>query len=328
MKIFIPAAGGKILHIRNFMEVPEVERVIISEADPWVYGNFVADASYLVPRFEDPGFFDSIKRMYEKDNFDFCVPIHDVSLYLFSKHRDVFEDYPFRIAINTKETIEIVADKLATYEFFLDNDIPTAKVYTVDDFLSLKEYAFPYYIKPRYIYIRGTKKQLYMKMEDHDDIEYALRKVRGSEREFVVQDFLDGTEINIDFFCNAKGEAISIVPLRRLGMGASRGITRGDIVFDNRYDPYIHRITKVLSLWGANNVQAYVDGDGNMKFTEINGRFSGSSVLVKEAGVNFFYYFAQLLLDREVEITDKPVPLKMNSWEKPFFFTEQKIRKV
>jgi hypothetical protein len=53
MRICIPAGGGKALHIRNLKEVPEVDRVIISEIDPWAYGNFVADASYILPRFDD-----------------------------------------------------------------------------------------------------------------------------------------------------------------------------------------------------------------------------------------------------------------------------------
>jgi len=325
MKIFIPAAGGKVLHIMNFQEVDEVERVIISEIDPWAYGNFVADASYLLPRFDEENFFEAFDRLYEKEMFDVCIPIHDVSLHLFSKERSRFSSYPFKLAINPEETINIVSDKLATYRFFIEHDIPTAKVFTIEEFMQLDSYSFPYYIKPRYIYMRGTKRQLYMLIEDEPDIEYVSKKIRGNEKEYVVQQYLSGTEINIDFFCDSHGEVKIIVPLKRLGMGISRGITRGEIIFTDRFNEYVHRIARNMRLWGANNVQVYIESDGSLSFTEINGRFSGSSVLVKEAGVNFFYYFIKLLKGEEIEIHEKPSYLKMCSWEKPFFFIDSKV---
>jgi carbamoyl-phosphate synthase large subunit len=328
MKIFIPGAGGKISHILNFQELSDVKKVIISESDPWAYGNFVADTSYLLPRFDDSNFLSSFEKVFDKERFDVCIPIHDVSLYLFSKNRDFFQSFPFNLAINPKETIDIVADKLLTYDFFIKNDIPTADVYTIDHFLNLKTHSFPYYVKPRYIYLRGSHKQLYMKIEDNADVEYMMKKIKGTEKEFVIQEYLEGTEINIDFFCDSQGNVKSIIPLIRHAMGASRGISRGEIIFNTKYDSYVIKIAQKLKFWGANNVQLYVDKNNNHIFTEINGRFSGSSVLVKEAGVNFFHYFVQLLKGEDIEITEKPKYLNMCCWEKPFYFTDMKAKKL
>lgn len=82
----------------------------------------------------------------------------------------------------------------------------------------------------------------------------------------------------------------SIVPLERQGIGLSRGITRGEMFNISRFDSYIYQMAEKLKFWGANNVQTYMDENENLIFTEINGRFSGSSIFVKEAGVNFFHY--------------------------------------
>jgi carbamoylphosphate synthase large subunit len=328
MKIFIPGAGLLILHIRNFQEVPEVDKVIISEIYPWRYGNFVADASYLLPRFDHPDFFRSFIKLYDKEKFDVCIPISDVALHVFSEERSQLKSLPFILAINPIETIRIASDKLSTYDFFIKNDIPTARVYSVDSFLSLREYSFPYYIKPRFIYMRGSGKELYAKIEDNFDIEYCLKKIKGSEDKFIIQDYLDGTEINIDFFCDNSGKVQSINPLKRLAMGVSRGITRGEIIFENIFDPHINKMVELLRFWGANNVQAYLDRDRNIRFTEINARFSGSSVLVKEAGVNYFSYFIKLLKGEEVVIIEKVKKLEMMCWEQPFFFEDSKIREV
>ena len=328
MKLFIPGAGGKVNHILNFQEHPDVEKVIISDIYPWTYGTFVADVAYQVPRFDDPTFFEVFDRIYQKERFDVCLPINDFSLYLFASQREKLKSYPFTLAICPQETIDLVADKLLNYEFFVTNNIPTAKVYTMDEFLNLKIHKFPYYIKPRYIHMRGTQKQLYMKLEDSFDLDYILKKIQTNQDDYVVQDFISGREINIDFFCDANGEVKSIVPLERQGMGLSRGITRGEMFNDSRFDSYIYQMAEKLKFWGANNVQVYMDENENLTFTEINGRFSGSSIFVKEAGVNFFHYFIELLKGNPVEINEKPRYLRMASWEKPFFFTKTKAKMI
>ncbi len=88
MKLFIPGAGGKVHHILNFQEHPDVEKVIISDIYPWTYGTFVADVAYQVPRFDDPTFFEVFDRIYQKERFDVCLPINDFSLYLFASQRE------------------------------------------------------------------------------------------------------------------------------------------------------------------------------------------------------------------------------------------------
>ena len=176
--------------------------------------------------------------------------------------------------------------------------------------------------------MRGTQKQLYMKLEDSFDLDYILKKIQTNQDDYVVQDFISGREINIDFFCDANGEVKSIVPLERQGMGLSRGITRGEMFDDSRFDSYIYQMAEKLKFWGANNVQTYMDENENLTFTEINGRFSGSSIFVKEAGVNFFHYFIELLKGNPVEINEKPRYLRMASWEKPFFFTKTKAKSI
>ena len=326
MKLFIPGAGQKILHIKNFQEVPGVSSVIISDTDPWAYGNFAADAAYTVPLFKSPEFMSAVKRIYEIERFDVLIPIHDAALYVFSMDRNKYANLPFTLAINPKDTVDIVSDKLLTYEFFVKHEIPTATVYTIDAFRQLQGYTFPYFLKPRYIYMRGSESQIYMRIDGESDMENIFGRIIGNETQYVIQKFICGDEINIDFFCDREGTVKSIVPVRRLGMGMSRGITRGEILFDERFNYFVHMTAENLRLLGANQIQVYVTEEKKLKFTEINGRFSGSSVLVKEAGVNYFEYFIKLLNGEEIEIPEKPRDLKMCAWEKPYFFSDERSR--
>lgn len=326
MKILLPGAGGKVLHIRAFQEQPEVEAVLISEINPWAYGNFVADAAFRLPPFRDAGFLKAFRRLHRREGFDVVVPIHDASLHFFSERREEFEGGTLRVAINPAETIDMVSDKLATYEFFRATGTPTAKLCTFDRFRSERPFDLPVFLKPRFIEMRGTERQLYLKLEDEADVEYAARKVGACGDEYVVQEFLEGREINVDFFCDEESALKSWVAVERLAMGQSRGIRWGEIVIDKRFGPHLERIASGMRFWGANQAQAYLDEADRICFTEINGRFSGSSVFVKAAGVDYFARFLDLLHGRPIEIPEQPRSLTMSSWENPFFYDESPLR--
>ena len=326
MKIFIPGGGGQIGHIQCFQELPEVDEVIISDANSWAYGNFVADRAYDMPRFEDRHFWDFFNCIYEIEKFDLCLPLHDASLQLFSDRRHLLGKSPFTLALNEPDTIDLVSDKLNTYQFFLRNQIPTAKFWLLSE-LYERTREYPLFVKPRNIAMRGTSKQFFFKLEDEADWEYTIRKLEGRESEYVVQEYLHGTEVNLDFFCDGSGEVKSIVPLKRLEMGKTRGITRGEIIEDDRFSSYLDKITANAKFWGANQVQAFVEPDGKVKFTDINGRFSRSSVFVKEAGVNFFHYLVQLINGRPITIKEKPRKIKMTSWENHFYYKKSTLLK-
>lgn len=325
MKIFIPAGGGQIGHIKALQQLSEVSEVIISDADDGSYGNFIADRSYRMPRFQDPGFWDNFEQIYAREKFDVCLPLHDASLELFSSKRDYLAKYPFFLALNSSATIELICDKERTHAFFMQQEIPTARQWILGDIALRGPPEFPVYIKPRNIALRGTSVQFYMKVEDSEDYLYALRKLEGREEDYVVQQYLSGQEINLDIFCDATGELRKIVALKRLAMGANRGITRGEIISNTMFEPFVKKICAAAKFWGANQVQAFVEPDGRILFTEINGRFSRSSVFVKEAGVNYFHYLIQLIKGNQIAIEEEPRKLLMNSWDKHFYFEESPL---
>ena len=322
MKIYLAGAGNKIQHIRNFQELDGVERVVISDLYPWSYGNFVADASYLLPRFDAPDFFEKFDAMYRAERFDVCLPVHDSALLHFSRNRARLARYPFHLAMNPAETVAIVSDKIATAKFFDRLGLPAPRTYTVAQFLALERHDFPYFVKPRYIDLRGTEMQLYRKVEGAGDVESVLAAMRARQELYVVQEHVGGTEINVDFFCDARGTLKSSVAVKRLAMGAGRGIARGEIHLERDFSDVVARIVAGTRLVGANQLQLFIGAEGGMKLMEINGRFSGSSVLVKAAGVNYFDYFVRMLRGEEIDIREKPGYLYMTSWDCPHFFRD------
>ncbi len=321
MKLLVPGAGGKPLHIAAFQDVPEIEAVVVTEVHPWAYGTFVADRSFILPTFADPDFLTKMIEVYRRERCDVCVPIHDGALALLSRHREWLAAEGVRLAMNDRHTVDVASDKWAVHSFFVEHGVPTPETWLLEDFAARPSSTFPAFVKPRFIDMRGTSESLYLRLDDRDDVAYVTRKVRGRGDRYVVQPFIAGAETNIDFFCDDHGKVKSVVALQRLAATASGGIARGEIVSNERFLPSVRDITEHLRFWGANQLQAFVTADDVTLFTEINARFSGSSVFVRAAGVDDFKYFVQLLRGVPIDIDERPTPLLMSTWDSPFFYT-------
>ena len=328
MKILIPGGGGKAQHIRAFQDVAGVESVIITEINAWAYGNFVADRAYRTPAFADLAFMTSMESILEHEPVDVCLPLHDASLMVFDQHRTSIENRNIFLAMNPTETLKLVADKIATARFFDDLGLPSPRLWLLSEFLQQSQRAYPYYVKPRFIDARGTADQFFSCVDDETDLNYISRKLAGREDEFVIQEFAQGVEVNIDFFCGNDGELKSVVALTRLGMGISRGITRGEIISDPRFDEAVQQIVSRVRFWGANQLQAFISPEGEIVFSEINGRVSGSSVFVREAGVDYFAAVIKLINGEEVAFPEPQYGLKMNCWESPFFYRQSPLKNL
>ncbi len=318
MRIFIPGAGGKVAHIQNFKAAPGVERVAISEIYEWTRGTFEADASYRLPRFDSADFFEAFDRVWEIEKFDFCIPIHDASLMHFSANRGRLDDAPYKVAMNCRETVDIISDKHAMYGFFRSAGIDTPRTVLLSEYR--KSPFYPAFIKPRYIDARGTERALFLRLDAPDPQTEAVLSSSLDGNLYVVQELVFGIEYNLDFFCDGEGALKSVVALKRLAMGSNRGISRGEIVFDDRMEPIVAAVASRMRLVGANQLQVWELPGGRIVAMEVNGRFSGSSVFVREAGVDFFKYYIQMLRGEPIEIRERPRKLFMSTWEAPFYY--------
>ena len=327
MKLFLPGVGNKIEHIRCFKNVMQIEKIIISDIYDWTFGAEVADIAYILPTYKDTEkYLYKLEKIYEKEKFDICIPIDDYALYFFSKNKNKLSNCLMsKIAINNSEIVELVSDKLSIYRFLHNLKMPTPQTFTLKDFLAFGNYEYPYFLKPRYInMLRAANRGFYFQISSDLDLDYIARKVVNHEDSYVVQKLLTGKEYNIDLFCDSEGVLKSYVVLEKLEMGLNRGITRGEIVLEHPFHEYINIIVNSLKLYGANQIQAFITDTEKVVFTEINGRFSGSSVFVKAAGVDYFKAFIDLFSGKKVEINDKPSLLKMSTAQEHFYYNKSK----
>jgi carbamoyl-phosphate synthase large subunit len=322
VRILLPGAGAKSEHVTAFRAQSGVTAVVITDLDAWAPANFVADRSYLLPPFRHPACLEHLLRLCRVEEIDVTIPIHDASLRMISENRQRFVDLSVRLGISAPETIELASDKIAVHRFFEHHGVPTPGTWTLEQYLHQRQPCLPSYLKPRWIEMRGTPTGLYAQIDSRAELERIAVRLQGHEQDYVVQPLLRGTEINIDFFTDADGEPLAIVPVRRLAMGASRGIIRGETAPELDFEPWVSRIIRGTRFWGANQIQVFVCDDGELRFTEINPRFSGSSVLVRAAGADFFTASVALLRG-EAPVFAAPIRhLRMTTRAEPIFYEE------
>ena len=326
MKLFLPGAGARM--IPSLKSLPEVSSVVVSLNDEFAPGNFLADRAYRLPRFDHPGFFPGVSAIHDLEKFDVCIPVLDAAMLAFTKPpADAFSGR-FLTGMSPKAAVRIATDKIEIHRLFTGCGLPTPETWTLPDFLELSRQPFPCFLKPRYAEIRDLGGGIYRRLDDPTDLKYWASKLGAQAKGHVVQPLLTGTEININFFCDADGEVRSIVPIARLAGEPGGSLTRGMILEDTRFDHFCRKLAGAIRLWGSNELQVMSDRDGGVQFTELSVRLNGGSHFLQAAGVDHFANLLRLIRGEPVDFPKGPNLIGMTSWEVMRTFTQSPLRDV
>lgn len=222
--------------------------------------------SYIVPRYTDVNCFEKVEDIIDKENIHLVFPSVNEGLLEWSKRKNYFyEKYKTRVIISNESTINICFDKWNTYNFFIDNNIPTPKTS-----LTL-EYDL---IKPRIG--RGS-----VGIVNRDKLSRDF-SMDGN----ISQEIVTGDEYTIDVLCDFNSNPIYIVPRKRLGVSSGLSV-KGVTIYDDKIIQYCKIIVEKLKPIGIINIQCFKDGD-KISFIEINPRIAGGSSLSFSSTENWF----------------------------------------
>lgn len=238
-------------------------RIIGADCNPDAIGKEFCDKFYTVPRGGDVNFIDEIIKICKKEKVDCVISGPEEEVESFSKNKDKFLKNGILLLVPDYQSFEIVSDKKMIGEFFERNNIPTPKIFNIHN------PEFPLILKPR----RGRGGKGVIKILDRKQLQNSLK----DNKDFILQEFIDGQEYTIDVFCDQNGQPLSIVPRKRLQ--TESGISMDGItVYDKEIIDYCEKIAKAIKISGPSCIQGIKGKDG-MKFIEINARFGGGSIL-------------------------------------------------
>ena len=255
-------------------------RLIATDVDPLAPAIREVDESYMVPRFDETGYIDSIRQICSKHEIDLIFPLIDPEIPLLSAARDHLERTGARLVVIPDDSVAIVSDKWATFEAFSEAGIPVPNTYLPESFH--REFAdFPLFIKPRF----GSAGHKTFPVFDVDEFDFLIRYVEDP----VIQEFLPGPEITSDVMCRLGGGVIGVVSRERIEVRTGE-VAKGKTVLVHEL---LHRCAEIADLLGAIGpitVQCIKRGD-EFLFTEVNPRFAGGLPLAVAAGADLPTWF-------------------------------------
>lgn len=299
----IDSPGPGVAVIRGIKECKDWDVRIIGlsyeSLEPGIYMHDLIDKTYQIP-YPSAGseaLLNRLIQIHEIENLDVVIPNFDAELQNFIKISTQLKLKNIGTFLPTLSQLE-ARDKVNLYQFGKQHNLMVPEdriIYKVDDLKNVMEqFGSPIVVKGKYYeaFVTNTLEQA----------QKAFHKLQAKwGLPIIVQQFIQGTEINIAALGDGKGNTISAVPMRKLYITdkgkAWAGITLEDTTLIDLAKQFISE-TK----WsGGFELEIMRTADNKPYIMEINPRFPAWIYLTVGAGQNQPAALVKMALGEQVE---------------------------
>ncbi|MGF1853516.1 ATP-grasp domain-containing protein [Vibrio satsumensis] len=315
MNILLTSVGRRTYLIEYFKDAlkPYNGRVYAANSIE-TYALKQADFHTITPEIHSENYIKYLVDYCIANDISAIISLFDIDLPILSKHKKVFENNGIHVVVSDEEVIEICNDKWKTYQFLLENKLPTPKTY-----LSLKEASldalYPLIVKPRWgmgsigiykadnidelnVFYKKVMKEIsesYLRFESEAEIEQAV----------ILQQFISGSEYGIEVVNDFNKDYVTTLCKIKLAMRA--GETDQAMIIDEPKLSSIGRdLAEKLMHIGVLDTDC-LEQDGNYYILEMNARFGGQYPFSHLAGANLPKMIVDWLHHKSTKITDATV---------------------
>jgi carbamoyl-phosphate synthase large subunit len=231
---------------------------------------------YPAPFVVDPSYPGFITDLIRKHDIDVYIPLIDEEIEVAHKIR---EQIPSLKLLSPELTFSITSMRKDLLMKELEaHNISSIATWTGDQFKW--QDGKDYFVKP--ISGRGSRGIRKITSEKELEAYYILEKYRPEE--ILIQECIKGQEYTVGALINTSG-ALIYVSCRKIL--SKKGITIKAITENNpQIEEAIVKINERLKPKGPINIQLYITAQGEIKIFEINPRFSTTSIMSYEDGVD------------------------------------------
>jgi carbamoyl-phosphate synthase large subunit len=299
----IDSPGPGVAVIRAIRECPDFKVRIIGlsyeSLEPGSYMHDLVDKTYQIP-YPSAGTDTLMGRLayiHERENIDLIIPNFDAELFNFIKLREKLNDMGIRTFLPELDQFE-ARDKVKLFEFGKKHGLMVPEDKIVHQAKDLKEIAekmgYPMVVKGKFYdaIIVNT-------LEQAEKAFYKIQAKWGLP--VIVQEFINGTEINIAALGDGEGNAISIVPMRKLYITDKGKAWSGITIDDSSYIELARKFIAVTKWRGGCELEIMQSEDGKPYIMEVNPRFPAWIYLAAAAGQNQPASLVKMALGQKVE---------------------------
>jgi carbamoyl-phosphate synthase large subunit len=278
--------------------------VACTDVDPLAPTVQIVDGSYEAPRADDPAYGPFLLQLAVDLRIDVVVPLTDPDAYLLAQRRSDFEARGIRVCAVNPAFAEVIDDKWATMEYFVNLGVPAPRAWLLphEEQLELPTVL----LKPR----RGSAGKGIMRVDP------AL--IGEVPTGYLIQEEVEGIEITIDTFHAVDGRCVSLSLRERLEVRSGE-VAKARTVVDDEIAEYAIQLTEALRPIGMVTSQCFKTVDGP-RFIEINGRAGGGLPLSIAAGSGSVELLLQLLQGVDIGVMRRSVTgTYMTRYDSQFF---------
>lgn len=299
----IDSPGPGVAVIRAIRECPDFEARIIGlsyEAlEPGLYMHDLVDKTYQIP-YPSAGTDSLLARLeyiHTEEKLEIIIPNFDAELFNFIKLRDTLHAMGIRTFL--PELVQFEArDKMKLFDFGKQNGFMVPKDRILHEFRELKqmeeELEYPVVVKGKFYDA--------IIANSYDQVEKAFLKILAKwGLPIILQEFIKGTEINIAALGDGKGNAISIIPMRKLYITDKGKAWAGITLDDDRLVELARKFITATRWRGGCELEVMLTDDGKPFIMEVNPRFPAWIYLTAAAGQNQPASLVKMAMGENVE---------------------------
>lgn len=261
------------------------------DADVLAASLYAVPIAYKTLPVKDPHYIENLLEICKKENCKLLFPGLDSELALLSKHSERFKEIGTTVVVSSLEAVEAADNKLLTYKLLSSHNIPVARTFALNDFLSSEgALNFPIIIKPM---VGGSRSKDVYFLQTKKELDWIISKPNFDKDNFVIQEYIEGDEytcgtISLDQKC------WGVIVMKRI-------LRNGDTykcftVKSKKIEEVVMKAINTLKPFGACNVQLRLKAGVLPIIFEINARCSGTTGPRALAGFNEPKMIADYLL--------------------------------
>lgn len=299
----IDSPGPGIPVIRGIKESEEFDARIIGLAyehlEPGIYMSELVDKTYMIP-YPSKGkeaLYDRLMEIHKKENIDVIIPNFDAELFSFIKLENQLNKVGIKTFLPTLEQFEERhKSNLPAYGKKYDVDIPQGtEVFSIADLNNaLKSMEYPVMVKGKYY-------DAYKAYSEEQAVAYFHKMSAKWGLPVILQEFIDGTEVNVIALGDGKGNLTAAVPMRKQYI-TDKGKAWGGITIEDQSLLDLAQKIVSQSKWrGGMELELIRSANGKLYILEINPRIPAWVYLAVGAGQNIPEALIKLALGNDVK---------------------------
>ncbi|HRX30632.1 MAG TPA: ATP-grasp domain-containing protein [Tenuifilaceae bacterium] len=284
----IDSPGPGVPVIRGIKESKIFDARIIGLAyehlEPGIYMEGLVDKTYMIP-YPSKGkdaLYERLMEIHQREKLDMIIPNFDAELFSFIKLESALNAQGIKTFLPTLEQFEERhKSNLPAYGKKYGVNVPKSQeAFSLADMQNiLKSYEYP-------VMIKGKFYDAYKAYSIEQAAEHFSKLSAKWGFPVIVQDFIEGTEVNVIALGDGKGKVISAVAMRKQYITDKGKAWGGVTIADEAMLELTHKIISQTKWKGGMELELIRTKDNKLYILEINPRIPAWVYLAVGAGQN------------------------------------------